>query len=325
MSLLLKLHHFLATTARPADAAKEALAFSFVPKSTIDRAEEGARVVISGRAKCIETVISPFSKRSCAAYYVCAERKVGTSRIWRRVHEESDSRDFWVVGDSGAQALVEGAALTPYFTFDASGHTGPFLNDTITKEYLLERGIKVRGFVFDRSMRVLEGIVEEGEPVDVLAVAKWEADPEGSWSTDGYREREVSQRLRLIGKAGEPVFVRDSASWATLESDWRENLEASANAREPEQGKSVEQVEQSELENYEAELREKIRRELFEDEPVPKNWEEHVTSRVKAQLMEEAMEAFMLGDKKRTRVFAEHLRKYHDDGVFDAFLAILDA
>lgn len=313
MSILDEFHHFFGAVARPLDAAKEVAAFSLAPRSTIEQAKDDTEVVIAGRVECIDTLIAPFSERPCAAYHVRVEKKIGTSRFWREVFDESESCSFFVADESGSRALVEGASVSPYFAFDASGHTGPFLKNERTRAFLLERGIKFDGFIFDKTLRVLEGVVEEGESVDVLGLAQWEADPEGTWATDGYRGRSGSERLRLVGKNGGSVRVRDAASWKS--PGWPPSTGDATKNQLSSDG--------FDAAAHEAKVREELKRDAFGSESPSDELNEHLEQFVQTRLMQDLMEAAMDGDETRARALAAHLHTEHGhefSGIIETML-----
>lgn len=161
-------------------------------RASIKDVEEGHEVKIAGRlAYAEEPLIAPLSGRPCACWEVVVEeyKSSGKSGSWREIIRDQECLTFFIEDDSGKALVVD---QVPRVAIDKDSHhrSGTF-NDA-TEElsaFLHEHGHESVGmFGFNRRMRYKEGVLEEGEEVAVMGLARREADPSGSGRSGGYRE-----------------------------------------------------------------------------------------------------------------------------------------
>lgn len=197
--------------------ANQSGVFAFVGKKTIaiPDAVAGENVTLKGVVEVLDTVEAPFSKRLCAAFELKVDREKVTGfgknqrRSWVPVVHDIDSRDFVVVDEAGNRAFVDASLLRMYFKADKKGHSGGIFSDKELIAFLNARGISTKTSLGHKPFRVREAVLEAGERVTVHGRATWEADPNASMETVGYRSAEIPKRLRITGIDGSAVIVRD--------------------------------------------------------------------------------------------------------------------
>ncbi|MBW2733749.1 MAG: hypothetical protein JRH20_15280 [Deltaproteobacteria bacterium] len=172
---------------------------------TIAEAHDGEVVKLVGTLHYVDRApsIAPMSKRSCAAYELQVEEKQssGRSSSWVTVLSDKSCAAFWIEDASG-KAFVDAVAPRVVVTMDAHRKSG-FLNDAPREleRLLASHGLSSEGWVFNKTLRYSEGVLEEGEAVAVLGRCHWELDPDPTASGVGYRDRPQ----RLVIRAPEPA------------------------------------------------------------------------------------------------------------------------
>lgn len=168
-------------------------------------AREGERVKVVGDAKPSgETLSAPLSGRPCVAWQL---------RVWveeRRTGDlvnESQVREFYVDDETG-RALVRTSAAKLALEEDGEGGMGTFQAASPELEaFCKARGIDTKSWVgLERELRYREAVVEVGETVAVMGVARWEVDP-GSIAKEGYRDGE--KRLVVEAPRDGAVVISD--------------------------------------------------------------------------------------------------------------------
>jgi hypothetical protein len=130
------------------------------------------KVVFAG-----EPLISPFSKRKCAYYYVLVERKVssgGKGHHWETIVEEEVAGRF-LIRDGNSYAHVNCKNVKSYIVQDKF-YTSGFLADASEEleRYLNNHGEKSEGLLgLNKTLRYKEGILEKGEMIAALGVGEW--------------------------------------------------------------------------------------------------------------------------------------------------------
>ena len=192
---------------------RTARALREVPVARVAMAKEGERVRICGQLRYEGTpLVAPISQRSCAAWWIHIEEKrsSGKSSHWHTLVEERDATRFRVEDGSGA-ALVMVVDL-PKIAIAKDVHlTSGTFNDPAPHliELLAARGYSTEGwFGFNKALRYEEGVLEEGEMVSVLGMARREPDPDPGEA--GYRERKM--RLVLEAPDDGPLLISDDPS-----------------------------------------------------------------------------------------------------------------
>lgn len=185
-----------------------------VPLRRIADVVDGERARICGTVEAGATLVAPLSGRECVFWHVVVQQK-GTSDLWMTLVEERSGADFTVRDESGtAHIEARSDCVDPALEQDARYESG-FLNDAEPRleRFLAARGHTSTGWLFNKSMRYREGVVAPGERVAVVAVGRWELDPDAEVRTDGYREATRPRRLRMSATSrSEPLLVSDDAS-----------------------------------------------------------------------------------------------------------------
>lgn len=181
----------------------------------IERASEGRVVKVCGRLRYAgEPLRAPLSGRPCAAWRVEVDeyRRSGKSGHWSNIITEMDGGPLEVEDDTGrARVDALGAQLVilrdAHFTSGTFNDAGPAL-----EAYLARHGHDSTGFLgLNRGLRYKEGVLEEGEEVAVLGLARWEHDPSvDARGARGYRE--LPRRLVVDATAEGKLLVSDDPS-----------------------------------------------------------------------------------------------------------------
>lgn len=171
-------------------------------------------VKVSGTVKTLEALTAPLSGRSCAYYEVIVEQKVssGKNSTWRTIIREVEERDF-LVEDGTGRARVEMVAVEAAVTKDGHWSSGTF-NDASPEleEFLLRHGHQSQGWVFNKTLRYREGVLENGEQVAVLGWADREMDPEPATAASGAGYRDAPTRVVLRSNGEHELKVSDDPS-----------------------------------------------------------------------------------------------------------------
>jgi hypothetical protein len=136
------------------------------------RDEEVARVV--GTAGVENALRAPISGRPCAYFRVVVEEQVqrGGRRHWTKILDEQDGVDF-LLEDGTGEALVVTARAEAVLEQDRSQRSGVLRDASADLEaFLRKRGQSSEGFLFNRTLRYREGVVEAGERVAVVGIAR---------------------------------------------------------------------------------------------------------------------------------------------------------
>jgi hypothetical protein len=203
-----------------------------LPVTPIKDVRDGELRKVVGRLRPVgETVVAPISGRACAYYFVEVQelRGSGRSRRWVVVAREEDARDF-LLEDEGGRALVRTGrdlhahpqirgvplrqrliSMTVAVVKDRSYDAGIFKDPPAALEAFLARhGVSTKGWLFNRTLRCREGVLEEGEAIAAAGVGRWEPDPDPGGVGGAYRE--APRRLVLEAAGNVPLFVSDDPS-----------------------------------------------------------------------------------------------------------------
>ena len=182
-----------------------------VPHRAIGEVIEGEKVRIVGPAEIEAPLSAPLSGRPCAVWRVVVEERVrsGKSSYWRTLVDESEGAEFRILDGTGT-AIVSPVHFQAVLDRDMKASSG-FLNDAgpELEEFLTARGHSSKGWVFNKTMRFREGVLEPGESVCVMGVGRWEADPEEQAVADGYRTASQPKRLIVDAPADGPLLLSD--------------------------------------------------------------------------------------------------------------------
>jgi hypothetical protein len=181
-----------------------------IPVRPIREVMDGEVARVVGAVSVDAPVSAPLSGRPCAYWRVVVEerRRRGKNSRWVTVIDDHGGVDF-VVSDETGRALVKTGHVRAVLDKD-HGRSSGFLNDATPEldHFLASRGHTSQGFLFNKSMRFREGVVEPGETVAVVGAARWEPDPElGAQDRAGYRDR--AKRLVLDRRAEGPLLLSD--------------------------------------------------------------------------------------------------------------------
>jgi hypothetical protein len=193
-----------------AAAARRAL--KAVPRVTVAGAPDGRLVKLVGTLRYAEhpLLMAPISERGCALYRVVIreQKRSGGRGVWETVIDASDcQRSFWLEDHSG-RALIKPVLTQVALVLDAHQQTGVFKDPTPELEaFLLEHGQETQGWLFNRNLKVEEGILEQGEQVAVMGLARWEPDPDPQAPAAGLRRRAL--RLVIGDPPDGPMLLSD--------------------------------------------------------------------------------------------------------------------
>ncbi|RZS99070.1 hypothetical protein [Aquimarina brevivitae] len=172
--------------------------------------KENQYVKIIGKAHNLKpALISPLSKKPCVYYQVEVERRrsSGDSNTWHTIIKDEQFIDF-SIDSKGQKAIV--AAKVPenakkvYLTKDFKKSSGTF-NDApdYIENYLKTFEKSSQGFLgLNHDMRYREGIIEIGEEIAVLGIAKFR---ESEYNLDHYS----STDLFISGDPERKLFITD--------------------------------------------------------------------------------------------------------------------
>lgn len=183
----------------------------------IVQAKDGELVKIVGRlhyAEGEQPLRAPLSERFGAFYRVQVEerRSSGKNSYWKEIiNERATHQTIWLQGARPEErALVDLGRADVELVMDARYDSG-FLNDPSPRleAFLADHGYSGEGWVFNKTLRYHEGVLEQGERIAVLGrcVREPDPDPRASAADRGYRE--APTRLRLVSPADHALLVTD--------------------------------------------------------------------------------------------------------------------
>lgn len=185
-------------------------ALSAVTATPVTEVQEGAIVKLVGRATLAGAPLTaPISERPCLAWNVAIEvrRGSGNKKRWREVHQDSDVRGF-VLEDATGRARIDVSRARVVLSEDhRAGHDGGWSDGSVALlAYCGGRGVDTSTF-FGGSVpvRSREGVIDLGELVTVMGVARFEDDP--SAAGDGYRS--MGKLLVLEAPSDAPLLISD--------------------------------------------------------------------------------------------------------------------
>jgi hypothetical protein len=157
-------------------------------------------------------LIAPLTGRPCAYYEAIVEeyRSSGKRGSWYPIIREHRGQDFLLDDGQGtARVVMEHASVS--LVKDAHFRSGMFQDATpALDEFLARHGRQSQGWLFNKSLRYREGVLETGELVAVCGAGAREPDPDPRATTGGYREQ--AMRLVLTARADAPLYVSDDMS-----------------------------------------------------------------------------------------------------------------
>ena len=185
------------------------------PRLSIENVSEREPAKIVGSLAYIgEPLISPLTGRTCAYYEILVEEYhsgADDDGYWETMIRESQGQNF-VINDDTGTAIVNPIGAQVALTIDSRTKSGTFDAPTDReRNYLNSHGQEGKGWVFNKSLRYREGILEAGERVAVLGRGVREPDPEGVQQASGYRST-PPMRLRMRGSQNAPLLISDDTS-----------------------------------------------------------------------------------------------------------------
>lgn len=181
---------------------------------------DGRRVAVVGRVQeGAASVEAPLSGRRCLAYRIEVERYVTTTEsssrgYWRSWIVEQGGVDLELAGETG-RAVVPAADAELLLEQDAYSTSGSFELESANpnQEAFLRRHRRRSRSLLGQNfkLRYKEGIIERGEIVAAVGVARWKdeairLEPRGYRSPPGER---VDRRLVLASSWFRPVVLSD--------------------------------------------------------------------------------------------------------------------
>lgn len=192
-------HFVLSPRARQRRAIKRA------HRVAIRQAGEGQVVKVVGRLRALEPepLSAPLSGRPCVYHEVIVEQQVssGKSSHWKTLIQRSECHREFAIDDGTGTIVVPATAATVVLHMDANFRSG-VLNDPPPEleAFLARHGESSQGWVFNKTLRYREGVLEEGEQVAAVGVVRKEATLPGQNSGGGYRDTPYRKLLDLTAE-----------------------------------------------------------------------------------------------------------------------------
>jgi len=182
--------------------AAKAWAIGELPEDTLGRVVGQARPLAN-------TLLGPLTGRPCVYYIATVEeqRSNGRSSYWKTIITESEGVPF-VLEDSTGRAIIDPSNAEVALDFDGKSSSGTFHDaNEVQEAFLTKYDKKSSGWVFNKSLRYREAMIEIGETVAVLGSGVREPDPNAP-PEDAYRGAPRTQ-LRLTSSAQFPLVISD--------------------------------------------------------------------------------------------------------------------
>lgn len=185
-------------------------ALAKVSATPVSEVREGTIVKLVGRASALgRPLTAPISERPCLAWHLAIQvrRGSGKNKHWRQVHQAMDAVTFSLEDETG-RAHVDVRRVRMVLSEDHRAAHGGGWSDGSDEllAYCAEQGIDTSTFLGGSvPVRSREGVIDPGEVVVVMGVARFEEDP--SAEGDGYRA--VGKRLVLEAPADAPLLLSD--------------------------------------------------------------------------------------------------------------------
>lgn len=181
------------------------------PRVSIKEFPDGGVGKIVGTLEYLdEPLTAPLSQRPCALYDVLVEEKTGNkNKYWRTMVTTSENVRFRIRDDTG-YAIIDPTYAQFTIVKDNHSQSGTFDDPTeVEKAFLSRHGQTGTGWVFNKTLRYREGVLEAGEEVAILGFGMREPDPEPDLSDErGYRAGPPT-RLVMSGGHQKPLTISD--------------------------------------------------------------------------------------------------------------------
>lgn len=131
---------------------------------------------VNGRVECeVDMLESPLSKKPCVYYKIEVQEleRRGKSRSWETILEEEKNVEFLVNDGTGkASVNLKGAEVT--FKKDREESSGMFESlSQEAKDFLEQRTIESKGWIFDKTLKIIEQYLQEYDKIYVLGDIKY--------------------------------------------------------------------------------------------------------------------------------------------------------
>lgn len=168
---------------------------------------------VIGQARALgEQLAGPLTGRPCVYYIAMVEeqRSTGRSTYWRTVASETRGVPF-MIEDGTGRAIIDPTGAQVALNFDGNSKSGTFNNaDPVQEAFLARHGQKSQGWVFNKTLRYREAMIEIGETIAVLGSGTREPDPQAAPEA-AYRGAPPT-RLRLTSSPRFPLIISDDPS-----------------------------------------------------------------------------------------------------------------
>lgn len=165
---------------------------------------------VIGQARVLgEQLQGPLTGRACVYYIAMVEeqRSTGRSTYWRTIAQETRGVPF-MLEDGTGRAIVDPNGAEVALDFDGNSKSGTFNNaDPVQEQFLARHGQKSEGWVFNKTLRYREAMIEIGETIAVLGSGTREPDPNAAPEA-AYRGAPAT-RLRLTSSPRFPLIISD--------------------------------------------------------------------------------------------------------------------
>jgi hypothetical protein len=156
-----------------------------------------------------EELKGPLTGRRCVYYIAMVEeqRSTGRSSYWRTIASETRGVPF-MLEDGTGRAIIDPNGAQVALDFDGNSKSGTFNQaDPVQEQFLARHGQKAQGWVFNKTLRYREAMIEIGETIAVLGSGIREPDPNAAPEA-AYRGAPPT-RLRLTSSPRFPLIISD--------------------------------------------------------------------------------------------------------------------
>jgi hypothetical protein len=180
---------------------------------TLNELPEDTHGRVIGQARMLgEQLQGPLTGRPCVYYIAQVEeqRSTGRSSYWRTIASETRGVAF-ILEDGTGRAIIDPNGAEVALNFDGNSKSGTFNKaDPVQEAFLARHGQKSEGWVFNKTLRYREAMIEIGETVAVLGSGTREPDPDAAPEA-AYRGAPAT-RLRLTSSSRFPLIISDDPS-----------------------------------------------------------------------------------------------------------------
>ena len=129
------------------------------------------QVEIVGSADSDAAVYSPITNKACVVWQVevMEQRRSGKSSHWVTVYKNTSTSPFDISDATGRMRIYPGRSMELILRDDVRKSSGVFSSlDEQTQAALKNAGIQTKGALFNKTMRVYERYIEQGEQIYAL-------------------------------------------------------------------------------------------------------------------------------------------------------------